>query len=122
MLDSTALFGHVCKELSYKRKDALRPMLHPDFKPLCSKTHKVGSLLIGDDLAKTAQDIRSSTKTVMSLTHQLGYNPMRRYPLGASPSSRPFLSQRGRTPFPPRTQYPPRKPQHYPNRKRFTKN
>ena len=36
------------------------------------KNHKVGPLLFGEDLAKTAQDIRSSAKTVLSLTHQTG--------------------------------------------------
>ena len=120
LLDTSALMSHVCKELSYKRKEAIRPILHNDFKQLCTKAHKVGPLLFGDDLAKTAQDLRTSSKTVVSLTsHPTGpgtYN--KRFPSGPSHSQahRPFLSQRGRT------QFPPRKPQHSQPRKTFTKN
>jgi hypothetical protein len=105
LIDTTALFGHLCKELSYKCKDAIRPILHPDFKPLCSRTHKVGPLLFGEDLANEAQNIKTSSKTVLSLTSNSGPNSYtKRFP--ASPSqyqaNRPFLSQRGRTHFPPR--------------------
>ena len=67
LLDTMALLGHVWNEISYKRKDAIRPILHPDFKPLCSRSHKVGPLLFGEDLAKTAQDVRNSSKAVASL-------------------------------------------------------
>jgi hypothetical protein len=117
LLKTTALLGHVCRELSFKRKEAIRPILHPDFKPLCSKNHKVGPLLFGEDLAKTAQDIRSSAKTVLSLTHQTGQNNFnkRYHAQGPSQPSKPFLSQRERP------QFPPRKPQHYLQRKASTK-
>lgn len=72
LIDATALFGHVCNisEKSYKRKEAIKPILHPDFKPVFSRTHKVGRLLFGDDLPKTVQDLRSSSKAVSQLTSQ----------------------------------------------------
>jgi hypothetical protein len=106
LLDTTALLGHVCRELSFKRKEAIRPMLHPDFKPLYSKNHKVG--LFGEDL----------TKTVMSLIHQTGQNNFNKcyHAHGPSQPSKPFfLSQRGRP------QFPPRKAQHYQQQKTSTK-
>ena len=68
LLDATALFGHVCQELSFKRKETIKPILHPDFKSVCSRTHKVGRLLFGKDLAKVVQDLRASTKVVTQLT------------------------------------------------------
>jgi hypothetical protein len=120
LLDTAALMSHVCKELSYKRKEAIRPILHSDFKQLCTKAHKVGPLLFGDDLAKTAQDMRTSTRTVVNLTsHPLGPSTYhRQFTPGPSqsPASRPFFSQRGRN------QFPPRKSQHSQKRKTFTKN
>ena len=120
LLDASALMSHVCKELSYKRKEAIRPILHNDFKQLRAKAHKVGPLLFGEDLAKTAQDLRTSSKTVVSLTsHPVGPGTyIKQFPSGPSQSqtNKPFLSQRGRT------QFPPRKFQHHHSRKTFTKN
>ncbi|CAB4001403.1 Hypothetical predicted protein [Paramuricea clavata] len=68
LLDATALFGHVCQKLSFKRKETIKPILHPDFKSVCSRTHKVGRLLFGEDLPKVVQDLRASTKVVTKLT------------------------------------------------------
>ena len=68
LLDATALFGHVCQELSFKRKETIKPILHSDFKSVCSRTHKVGKLLFGEDLSKVVQDLRASTKVVTQLT------------------------------------------------------
>ena len=121
LLDTTALFGHVWNEISYKRKAAIRPILHPDFKPLCSRSHKVGPLLFGEDLAKTAQDVRNLSKAVASLTTQFAGQSSQSYQTKRfSPyppqTSRPFLSQRGRAHF------PPRRHQNYQNRKQFKKN
>ena len=80
------------------------------------KNHKFGPLLFGEDLAKTAKDIRSSAKTVLSLTHQTGQNNFnkRYHAQGPSQPNKPFLSQRERP------QFPPRKPQHYLQRKAST--
>ena len=97
LIDTTALFGHVCKELSYKRRDAIRPILHPDYKPLCSHAHK--ALLFGDDLAKKAQDMKTSSQTVAHLLQSGKPNvPFKRPPPGKQQGNKPFLSQRGRPP------------------------
>ncbi len=117
MLDATALFGHVCQELSFKRKETIKPILHPDFKSFCSCNHKVGKLLFGEDLPKVVQDLRASTKGVTQLTSSVAsdnkagknksfYNHL--------PNNKNFLSQG-------RNQYPPRKTSYQNNKKTYTK-
>ena len=40
LLDSVALLGHVCTELSYKRRDALKSFLHQDFRLAYARSRK----------------------------------------------------------------------------------
>lgn len=68
LVDATALIGHVSKELSFKRRESIRPILHNDFKQACSRDNKVESLLFGSDLAATAQKIKNTSKVMQSVT------------------------------------------------------
>ncbi|CAB4038394.1 Hypothetical predicted protein, partial [Paramuricea clavata] len=68
LIDATALIGHVSKELSFKRRESIRPFLHNDFKQACSRDNKVESLLFGTDLAATAQKIKNTSKVMQSVT------------------------------------------------------
>ena len=52
LLDSVALLGHVCTELSYKRRDAFKPFLHQDFLSACARSRKPGKLVLGIILLK----------------------------------------------------------------------
>ena len=61
-LDSVALLGHVCTELSCKGMDALKPFLHQDFRSACARSRKPGKLLFGNDLAKTLQELKTTNK------------------------------------------------------------
>ena len=69
LLDSVALLGYVCTELSYKRRDALKPFLHKDFRLTCARSRKPGKLLFGNDLAKTLQELRTTNK-IMTMQQQ----------------------------------------------------
>ena len=52
LVDSIALTGLVCKELSYKRHKTLWPLLPKDFQQASFRSNKIGKLLFGDDLPK----------------------------------------------------------------------
>ena len=64
LLDSVALLGQVCTELSYKRRDALKPFLHQDFRLACATSRKPGKLPFGNDLGKTLQELKTTNKVM----------------------------------------------------------
>ena len=111
-IDVITLLGHVSKELSYRRKEALRSVIHPDFRGACGRTTKPTTLLFGDDLPKIMQEVRTTSRIFQNFS---GHSS-RRGPYYKSNSDRSsnnsFLLQRGRTNFPPRrnqTNYAPKK-------------
>lgn len=68
LTDSVALVGQVHKEISFKRRETIRPYLHADYKQACSRTVKPGKLLFGEDLSKTLQELKSTNKIMKSAT------------------------------------------------------
>ena len=69
LLDSVALLGYVCTELSYERRDALKPFLHKKIRLACARSRKPGKLLLENDLAKTLQELRTTNK-IMTMQQQ----------------------------------------------------
>ena len=47
----------VCRELSYRRKEALRPYINADFKFACNHSRNPDKFLFGNDISKTMQEV-----------------------------------------------------------------
>ena len=100
-IDAITLLGFVSKEISYRRKEAMRPSINPIYKAACGRTTKPTTLLFGDDMAKTMQEV----KAINQITQQIAARPPRRTQFSRFANStsqqNSFLSQRGRV-YPPR--------------------
>ena len=60
--NALALLGHVCFEITQRRRESIKPSLHKDYDMLCSPTVPVTSLLFGDDLQTELTHIRATNK------------------------------------------------------------
>ena len=95
LIDATALIGHVTKELSFKRRDQIKPFLHNDCKQACSQSNEVDTLLFGSDLAGKVQQLKQASKVVQTITpterfttNNSRFQPNNYRPL---PNQRPFF-------------------------------
>ena len=57
-----ALLGHISFELSQRRRDAIRPILHKDYATLCASHVPITNFLFGDELQTQLNHIMASNK------------------------------------------------------------
>ena len=62
--DALALFGHASQELSYHRRDTLRPAIKREYASLVNRGVPVTSQLFGDDIVKTMKDAKQETSII----------------------------------------------------------
>ncbi|XP_065053273.1 uncharacterized protein LOC135682342 [Rhopilema esculentum] len=69
LVDSSALLGHVNRELSERRRAMIKPYLKQEYKDLCSEETQITKLIFGDEFNQQIADLKKSS----SITN----NPMR---------------------------------------------
>ena len=60
--DALALLGHVNIELSYRRRDAIKPNLNEEYSSLCGSQVPITGLLFGDELHSQLNNIKATNK------------------------------------------------------------
>ena len=103
LFDSIALLGHVNAELSFKRRDSLKPLLCTELQSSCLRSNKPQRWLFGDDLSKTISDSKLEGQIMahdqLFRPRYAPYPQRKQYP--QHQQRKPFLSNRGRGSFPP---------------------
>ncbi len=123
-LDIVTLLGFISKELSFRRKDAMRSTINPEYRAACSRNIKPTKFLFGDDITKTPQEAKAANrmmKTLPARTPRRGANDRSSYRY-QQPLTNSFLSQRGRVQYPPRRTQQQRWTPNNSQRRKFTNN
>lgn len=94
--DAVALLGHAHVDLSYRRRESIKPHLNKDYAGLCASHVPVTALLFGNDLQTQLNNIRASnrvsTTAVGSRPKNVKGHPFRNYQK-SDRRSKPFLSK-----------------------------
>ena len=61
-MDGVLLLANANQELSYRRRELMRPQLNTNYRHLCSPSNPVTAELFGDDLPKAVKDITDTNR------------------------------------------------------------
>ena len=108
--DALALLGHVNIDLSYRRRDAIKPHLNNEYSSLCGSQAPITGLLFGDELQSQLNNIKATNRIGHTTTVKSSYRNHSDGWKGKSPrsSGKPFLGKRGRSYRPQNNFYKPR--------------
>lgn len=97
--DALALLGHVNIDLSYRRRDAIKPNLNNEYSSLCGSQVPITGLLFGDELQSQLNNIKATNKIGHATTAKPYYRNHSDGWKGKSSHSngKPFLGKRGRS-------------------------
>ena len=99
---SIGLFGHVNTELSYKRRDSIRPLFSNELKPACHRSNKPEKFIFGDDLSKSVNEAKLHGKLLLRDSF-----PRQRFMPYPNQKRQHFLPKRGRGQFTPQQTFRP---------------
>ena len=97
--DALALLGHVNIELSYRRRDAIKPNLNDEYSSLCGSQVPITGLLFGDELHSQLNNIKATNKIGHTTTAKPSYRNHSDGWKGKSshPTGKPLLGKRSRS-------------------------
>lgn len=102
LMDAVILLANANTEVNLRRRERLKPELHPSYRHLCNPSNTITSQLFGDDLPKAVKDIAEANK-ISSKIHGDRRSADRR---DKRQRSRPFAGSNSRTPYRPNSYYP----------------
>lgn len=97
LMDAAILLANANTEVNLRRRERLKPELHPSYRHLCNPSNPITSQLFGDDLPKAVKDIAEANK-ISSKIHGERKPSDRR---DKRQRSRSFAGQNSRTPYRP---------------------
>ena len=102
LMDAVILLANANTEVNLRRRERLKPELHPSYRHLCNPSNTITSQLFGDDLPKPVKDIAEANK-ISSKIHGDRRSADRR---DKRQRSRPFAGSNSRAPYRPNSYYP----------------
>ena len=97
LMDAVILLSNANTEVNLRRRERLKPELHPSYRHLCNPSNPITSQLFGDDLPKAVKDIAEANKISSKLHGERKPSDRR----DKRQRSRSFAGQNSRTPYRP---------------------
>ena len=73
-MDGVLLLANANQELTYRRRELMRPQLNSNYRHLCSPSNPVTAELFGDDLPKAVKDISDTNRLSSNLNKDSSFS------------------------------------------------